>query len=165
MSMLKNVEVMWTCIQQPDTKFEHIWRTDVIVSPEQRDELQKEAKALYSEGFNFRKDDKDNIIFRVKRKVTRSDGEMNKAPVCKGTKRDKDTGALVDVKDLIGNGSICNIHYEFYPWDNSFGKGVNADFKGLQVVKLVSYGVLDGDCFDEIEEAKGKEEYDEEDFT
>ena len=174
MSVLREVKVLWTSIQAPDTKFEHVWRTDVIVTQEQADILQAEAKAVNPKGIKFRKGDNGEIIFRVKRKVQKATGDENKAPVCRGTKRDELTNELETIKALVGNGSLCNVQYNFYHWDNSFGDGVNADFCGLQVLELVSYGVADGDEFDEVattskpeapKESKGDDDYDEEDFS
>jgi len=174
MSVLRNVKVLWTSIQAPDTKFEHVWRTDVIVSKEQANALQAEAKAVNPKGIKFRKGENGEIIFRVKRKIVKATGVENKAPVCQGTKKNELTGQLNTIKALVGNGSLCNVQYNFYHWDNSFGDGVNADFCGLQVLELISYGVVDGDEFDEVEASskpeapepsKGDDDYDEEDFS
>ena len=85
--------------------------------------------------------------------------------------RDELTGDLVKITDLVGNGSVCNVQYSLFKWGpNKFGSGIGIDFKGLQVLSLVSYGAADGDEFGEEEvvdtpASKAKDdEFDEDDF-
>lgn len=163
MAVLRNVKVIWASIQAPNTKFEHEWSVDAIVTEEQAKELQAAAKKVNPKGIKFGKTDDGAILFSVKRKVNKFNGDENKAPVCVGTEKGID-GRLLPVTDLVGNGSLCNVQYNMYEWDNQFGKGVGLDFKGLQVLELVSYGAQDGDEFDSDEEsspeAPGKDDFD-----
>lgn len=165
MALLNNVSVLWTSIQAPDTKFDHVWRTDAVITQEQADTLQAEAKKVNPKGIKFRKGDNDEIIFRVTRKVNRADGGTNDAPKCVSTERGSD-GKPLPFTELVGNGSICNIQYSFYNWENSFGNGCGVDFKGLQVVDLVSYGAPDGDEFEATGDTPTppSEDYDDDDF-
>lgn len=173
MAILENVRVQWTAIQAPDTTFEHVWQTDAILTKEQADELQKQAKAINAKGIKFKKTDDGHFTYRFKRSVMKKDGSgENPAPKCVGTKKGID-GKLEPFTELVGNDSICNIQYSFYEWSNKFGNGVSADFKGLQVVKHVPYGVGDGDEFGEVDEETkststsqvSDEEFDDEDFS
>jgi hypothetical protein len=167
MSVIKNVPVRWASVIKPETTFDPVWTIEVILTEEQADRLKKEAKAVNPKGIKIKKDDEGNLVFRFKRKVMKANGEENNPPVCKGTKRDLLTGKLEDFTQLIGNGSICNVQYLFYEWENKFGSGVGADLKGVQVVEHVPYGVADGDEFDELgseETSEDSEGFDDEDF-
>jgi len=176
MSVLKNVEIQWAHIQQPDTRYEPVWKIDVVVDDEIMDKINKEAKAFAeSVGFPYKKikpkiNNDDEKVITIKRNVNRSDGGENDAPVCVGKVKDELTGELVKIKDLVGNGSVCNVQYSLFKWGpNKFGSGISLDFKGLQVLNLVSYGSADGDEFDEedtpdvVEKVKN-DEFDEDDF-
>lgn len=170
MSVLKNVKVEWASIQECDRKFQPVYRVDCIVSDEQMDEIQEAAKKLSSKGIKFRKNDNGDNVFRVKRNEMRADGSLNKKPVCKGTVKSELTGQLEDITALVGNGSLCNVQYNLYAWENSFGSGVNADFNGMQVLDLVSYGAADGDEFGEEEGSTSSSkpsspDFDDDDFS
>jgi len=178
MSLIKGVEVQWAHIQQPDTRYDPVWKVDVVVNDEVMDNINKEIKE-YAEkvGMTYKKfkaklNDNDDKVITLKRNVNRSDGGENNAPVCVGTVKDELTGKLVAITELVGNGSICNVQYSLFKWGpNKFGSGISLDFKGLQVKSLVSYGAADGDEFDEEDEAEAPahklakaDEFDEEDF-
>lgn len=148
MAVLRNVPVKWAKVHQPNTSFEpHSWEIVAVLTQEQADALQKEAKELSPKGIKIKEVD-GNLEFRFRRKVERSDGAggtiQNNPPVVVGP---KGPGDLFD--KLIGNGSVCNIQYNFSAYENKFGKGVTVDLKGVQVLTHVPYGVADGAEFGE----------------
>jgi hypothetical protein len=168
MAVLRNVPVKWAKVHQPNTSFEpHSWEIVAVLTKEQADALQKEAKDLSPKGIKF-KEVEGNIEFRFRRKTERSDGNggttKNSPPVVVGP---KGPGDLFD--KLIGNGSICNIQYSFSAYENKFGKGVTTDLKGVQVLTHVPYGVADGAEFGEeaVEEntTTNNDSFNDEDFS
>ena len=52
----------------------------------------------------------------------------------------------------VGNGSKVKVHYNEWEstWNGTVYKGL--DFKGMQVLELVEYGVADGDEFDALDD-------------
>lgn len=164
MSVLKNVRVRWASIQTPNTKFVPQWEVEAILTKEQATALLAEAKTVNPKGISIKKDEDGTLFYRFKRKVLRSDGVTeNNPPV------------VVDIKGnpfkaKIGNDSICNIQYIFAPYANTFGKGVVADLKAVQVIQHIAFGGNDGDEFEFEEEAttpskssKSKDDYDDDD--
>lgn len=169
MAVLKNVEVRWCHIQQPDTQFDPMWHVEVVLSKEQAADLLAESKKHHDKGINIKNKDGE-LIYTFSRKTERADGSgPNKQPACKTTQPDPVTGKPMDFDGLIGNGSICNINYSLFKWDNKYGSGVKADFKGIQVVDLVEYGAPDGDEFNADDttatSTQGADEYDDDDFS
>jgi len=152
MSVIKGVEVQWAHIQQPDTRFDPVWKIDVVVDDDVMSKINKEVKE-YSEtvGIKFKKikpkiNDNDQKVITLKRNVNRADGGENDAHVCVGTVKNELTGELIKIKDLVGNGSVCNVQYSLFKWGpNKYGTGISLDLKGIQVLSLVSYGAADGD--------------------
>lgn len=143
MSVLKNVPVRWVQIQSPDTRYDHQWSLDALLTKEQAKKLSAEAKAVHSKGVKIKKDDDGQLFFKFSRKVNKSDGSgENSQPVCID-------GHKTPLTCLIGNGSVCNIQYNVFSWANKFGEGAGIDFMGMQVLDLVSFGGSDGDEFDD----------------
>lgn len=141
MSVFRNVEVLWANVLTPNTAFTPEWQVTVLLDEDQAAVLQEEAKALSPKGIKFKKNDDGMIEFKIKRRVAKADGTGdNPNPVCINLKKEPFT-------QNIGNGSICNVQYSLYYYENKFGKGVGADFKGIQVVKHIPFGVQDGEEF------------------
>lgn len=151
MPILKNVEVRWASVQKPNTKFEPVYTVDVLLTPETKKELEEAIKAEFKKGDRTpktRNDDDGNILFKFKRKAFSAKGEPSVPPIVRDIHNRDFTG-------LIGNGSICNIMYGVYRWENSFGKGVSLDFRGIQVLKLVEYNIEEfSDEFNENSDAR-----------
>ena len=160
---------MWAQVQQPDTRFEPMWHITAVLTKEQQDQLQKEAKAQdpKGKGLKFKEDEQGNVTYRFRRKVARADGEgENNPPLVCGPKGKDDV-----FNKLIGNGSTVNIQYIFLPYKNKFGTGLTHDLKGVQVINHIPFGAQDGDEFgaEATEETGGPEntnnEFDDEDFN
>lgn len=170
MAQLNNVPVQWCSIQAADTQFEPQWCVEAILTEGQAATLVAESKKFNSKGIKIK--NKDGVLsYRFTRRVLRGDGDgENTAPKCVDA-------ANTPLNKLVGNGSICNIQYSFFGWDNKFGNGVKSDFKGLQVLDLVSYGEADGDSFSDTTSGFSdtstttnvsettSEEYNDEDFS
>ncbi|UOF79322.1 single-stranded DNA-binding protein [Caudoviricetes sp.] len=138
MSVLNNVEVSWACVQQPNKKFISTGEWSVQINKltkEQADCLQAEAKALHPKGIKIKNEDDGTKSFKFKRKCIRADGVTpNPKPVVLDM-------SGKEIKELIGNGSICNVQYSFSVYKHAtFGEGVTSDLKAIQVIKLVPYG-------------------------
>ena len=134
-------EVEWASIQAPNTKFEPCWTIDVLIDAKQAKAYVAESKKVNSAGAKPKKEADGRYRIKIARDVSRSKGDGdNPAPVVRD-KRNRNMTALV------GNGSICKVQYRFYEWKNSYGTGVGADLKGVQVLELVEYGEPDGDEF------------------
>jgi len=174
MAVLKNVQVRWAQIQAPDTRYDPQWSVDALLTKEQAKAISDAAKKVHKKGVKIKKDDDGQLYYKFSRKVDKADGSgENKAPRCID-------GQKNPVTDLIGNGSLCNIQYSVFPWDNKFGTGVGIDFAGIQVLELVSFGgdadefgvegEAEGDEFDSspttpTAPAEGSEDYDDDDFS
>jgi len=166
MAVLKNVKVKWASILEPNKTFEPVWTISCVLNDEQKKEILEQSKQVNSKGVKLKVDDDGDTIFRIQRKLYKSNGDENNPPVCKSTERDEN-GKLKDFDKLIGNGSVCNVQYAFYEWENKFGKGVGADLKGVQVVEHVPYGIADGEEFEDLDDStstKSNDEFDDEDF-
>jgi len=168
MPVLRKVKVAWVSVQKPNTQFEPAWEVQVTLSKDQAAALSAEAKSLHPKGIKLKKEDDGTFSIRFKRSVERKDGSGNEnsPPACVGL------DGKTPFTKLIGNGSICNVQYTLVPWNNKFGSGVTSDFKGIQVLEHVAYGVQDGEEFDneasdDSADLEGKEEddgFDDEDF-
>jgi len=135
MAIVKGI-AYWACIQKPNTSFEPVWSIDLKVDS-------ATAKVLKKQGLSTVKDTEDT--FKFKRNVTNRKGADNQKPVV--------VDALMNpLTKLVGNGSLVKVQYSTYEWEYKRKKGVSADLKGVQVLKLVPYGVQDGDEFAEEEE-------------
>lgn len=149
MPILKSVPVKWTFANKPSTKFEANYEVQVELTPEQAKALVEESKAIdpKGKGIKIKKEEDGTLSYRFRRKAERPDGTENKPPVA--VDRDGKTPFTAN----IGNGSICNVQYTFVKYDHpKFGVGVTNDFKGIQVLKHVSFGEGDGEGFDNEEE-------------
>ena len=137
MPVLRNVEVRWANVLEPNTAFTPQWEIQVMLSKEQAEALKEEAKGIHKKGIKI-KEENGELSYRFRRKVERPDGSHNAAPVVLGPNGE-------DFKKLIGNGSICHVQYSFSGYDNKFGQGVVNDLKGLRVITHVPYGEQDGE--------------------
>jgi hypothetical protein len=169
MAVLKGVEVMWACVQVPNTKFnsEGEWSIDVVkLTPEHVIQLQTDAKAADPKGCKIKNEDDGTKSFKFKRKCFRAD-KLTKEPVPNDKPKVLDAQGN-EVKTLVGNGSICDVQYAFVPYDNKFGKGVTTDLKAIKIISLVAFGAADGDEFEfntPTEQPKASNEYDDGDFN
>jgi hypothetical protein len=146
MALFKNVEVLWANVLTPNTKFQPEWQVTALLDQDQFDILQEEAKKLYPKGLGKVKPNEDGFYeVKVKRRVAKADGTGDNAmPVCIDANRKQ-------FDKNIGNGSICNVQYSVYYYDNKFGKGIGLDFKGIQVLEHVPYGIQDGEEFEDAD--------------
>lgn len=115
-------EAMWASVLSPNTTFEPMWQTDLIITDEQ-------AKAVEKLGLKVKKKDVGNVV-TFKRKVNRADGGENDAPVVVDANKEP-------FKQLIGNGSKIIVQFHVYEWSNKFGTGKGADLQGVQVIEHV----------------------------
>lgn len=156
MAVLKAVPVRWVQIQSPDTRYDHQWSLDALLTKEQAKKLAADAKKVHTKGIKIKKDDDGQLFYKFSRKVQKSDGSgENSQPVCID-------GHKTPLTCLIGNGSVCNIQYNIFDWKNKFGEGAGIDFMGIQVLDLVSFGGSDGD---EFEDEGGSEGGDGDEFS
>ena len=119
----------WASVVAPDTTFDSdgTWKINVY------DMDAKSLATVKEDGLTIKnKDDERGDFVTIKRDVRRGKGGMNRAPT------------LVDAQkrtmsDLVGNGSVVNVKYRPYVYDNKFGKGKGADLMGVQVIELVRF--------------------------
>jgi len=138
---LMNVEVEWANIQadNPDTRFEHAWKIDAILSD-------SEAKSMEASGFGIRKNKDGRNVLTLKTKcVSSRTQKRNSPPEVFG--RDGRT----PFTEELGNGSVCNIKgYAKYVEVN--GKTyLPAYINKVQVVEHVSRGSQFEDLDAEVE--------------
>lgn len=135
---------MWCSVQSPNTTFDPVYQTDLIVSEEA-------ANALKNLGLKVTKTD-DGWVHKFKRNQFRPDGSENNKPVVRDANNEPFGG-------LIGNGSEVIVQFSTYEWSNKFGSGMSSDLQGVQVINLVSYRAADGEEFEpvdgEVEEVIG----------
>lgn len=125
-------KAMWASIQAPNTKYDPVWQIDLIIDD-------KQVAGAKKAGLKVKKTDDGNVV-GFKRKTTRKDGAENQPPVV------VDAGNQ-PLKRLVGNGSLVNVQFSTYTYNNSFGSGVGADLQGVQVLELVEFS-NDGGEFD-----------------
>jgi hypothetical protein len=94
--VLSNVPCKWASLIRPDTRFEHVWKIDAILTKDQADRM----KAV---GFNVKQDKEGDWFIRCKKKVQTKSGSPMEPPRVVG--RD---GATPFTEE-VGNGSIVNI--------------------------------------------------------
>lgn len=114
--VLKEVRVLWANVQD--------------VNP-MSDKFQVEVQGLTEEqvaefeqhGINvgFKEDKGNFVVFK----------SLKKPKVVDKNKQ--------EISDLVGNGSLCNIAWNPYPWEFKKKKGFSAGLKALQVLELVEY--------------------------
>lgn len=117
-------KALWASVQAPNVKYEPTWQTDLVISD-------KQVAGAKKAGLKVKKSEDGNVV-TFKRKVLRKDGAENKAPVVVNSRNEP-------IKDLVGNGSLINVQFSTYSYNNSFGAGVGADLQGIQVLELVEY--------------------------
>jgi len=129
-------KALWASVQAPNTKYDPVYQVDLIIED-------KQVAGAKKAGLKVKKTDDGNVI-RFRRNQFRASGEENQKPV------------VVDasnrpITDLVGNGSVINVQFTVFEYDNKYGKGTGSDLQGIQVLELVVYGGQDGDEF-EVEE-------------
>jgi hypothetical protein len=127
----------WASVTTPNTKFEPVYTVNLIVS----DDV---AESFRSRGFTI-KDMEEGPALIIRRKTYKKTGEPNQPP--KLVDRNKNP-----IDTNVGNGSRVKVHYNEWEstWNGTVYKGL--DFKGMQVLELVEYGVADGDEFDVLDD-------------
>lgn len=130
-------KALWASIQAPNVKYEPTYQIDLVIED-------KQVAGAKKAGLKVKKTEDGNVV-GFKRKVTRADGGQNKPPV------------VVDdhnrpILDLVGNGSLVNVQFSTYTYNNSFGSGVGADLQGVQVLELVEYSNDGGEFENESDE-------------
>jgi len=157
--LLENVKVYWASVIKPNSTFEPAnWEIQAVITDAQAKRLMDEAKAIHPKGIKIKEDEALKAkVFRFKRRAKKADGTDNNPPVVVDKARKPFTS-------MIGNGSLCNIQYNFVKYDK-FSGGVFAELKGVQVVDLVPYGVADGEEFSSLEDNRTTDEgFDDDDF-
>jgi len=125
----------WASITSPNTTFEPTWQIDVSLDKANKAKVVADGLKVKNKG-----DDRGDFV-SLKRRTHRKDGKDNQAPT------------LIDKKKrplnvLVGNGSIVNVKYAVFEYNNQFGSGIGADLKAVQVLELVEYG--DDEDFDDL---------------
>lgn len=155
MPKLKNARVWWAKVQSPDKKY-HCWSVDIVVDKKQAVEFKKAAEEFYASlpdakgkgrlpKVTLDEDVMNGYVIKARRNIKKANGADNPPP--------KVVDAANEPFDkLIGNDSVADVMYKFYPWNNAFGKGVGVDLVGLQVLELVPYEGKGGDTEEEEEE-------------
>ena len=151
MPVLSNAKVKWAKIQEPERSAEYgdSWSVEVELSAAQVTQLTADGlapKVLDQKDQN--KAPTGTKVIRLKRKTTgtkRTGGTFEKQqPKCVDSVKQPFT-------NLIGNGSVCNVAYNIV--ESTFG--ISADFAGIQVLELVSFGGGGKDASDEFESVEG----------
>lgn len=137
-SMKIQGKAMWASVLAPNMKFPNpttggVYQIDLIIED-------KQVAGAKKAGLKVKKTEDGNVV-RFRRNEKRRDGTLNKPPVV----RDATNQPLTE---LVGNGSLVNVQFSIYEYDNSFGKGTGADLQGVQVLDLVVFGNADGDEFE-----------------
>lgn len=126
-------KALWASVQAPNTKYDPVYQIDLVIEDAQ-------VAGAKKAGLKVKKTDDGNVI-RFRRNQFRATGEENKKPVVvDATNR--------PMADLVGNGSLVNVQFTVFEYDNKFGKGTGSDLQGVQVLELVTYGGQDGDEFE-----------------
>ena len=125
-------KAMWASVQTPNTTFDPVYQIDLIIDP-------KDVPTVKKLGLSVKKTE-DGDVVRFRRAQFRKDGSENRRPVVV----DKNNLPLTD---LIGNGSLVNVQFSTFEWNNKFGSGISSDLQGVQVLELIEFGAKDGDEF------------------
>lgn len=131
--ILKNCKIKWAKVHQVDRTFTPAWSINAYLSPEQIEAV-KAAADEASAGklqVSFKHDD-DGTYISCTRKEKRRDGTNNKPP------------RVVDVMkrpftEEVGNGSVCNIIANPFPYDTAGKKGVTMILEAVQVIDWHEY--------------------------
>ena len=144
--IVKNARVKWAKVFEPDSTFPPA-RWSVNVYPNEQDK-----NALLKLGVQFRTDEKDGgEFFTAKRNVETNAGKKLTPP------------RVVDAHkqafaEAIGNGSVCNIIVNVYPWTFGKKKGMGAWLEAVQVVEHVAYQVGERVDFEAVPSNAGDNE-------
>lgn len=139
---------LWVCVIEPNTKFDHEWSVDLIVS-------EKAAKKFEENGIKV-KDPKDvtgaeeyaqpgEKVVKIKQKVYKKDGTKFNAPYVRDTNGNP-------FGELIGNGSKLIVEFRISEWQFGPKKGKSAYLNGVVVKEHVSFHKDDNDDFDSDED-------------
>lgn len=132
---LTNVLCKWANLITPDTRYEHKWKIDIILT-------KKLAASLKSVGFNVRTDKDGDEILRVIKKTRTKAGSPMEAPRVVGL--DGNT----PFTERVGNGSKVNIKIYAKYIEVSGETHLPAYINAVQVVDLVPY--KGGSDFDDL---------------
>jgi hypothetical protein len=123
---LTNVPCKWASLKDPDTRFEHCWKVDLILTKEQ-------AEKMKAVGFNVKQDSEGEWYLRAKKKTKTKSGTPLEPP--RVVSRDGST----PFTERIGNGSILNVNI-FAKYLEVNGKThLPAYLNEVQVVEHVPY--------------------------
>ena len=150
MPILKNVELNW-CKLNPERpeegKYDPAWSLVALVDEKTYVEWVKSGK----KGAKEIKDKETlkttgyKITFR--RKAERKDGkEQTPVAVVDGRLQPIDMTSVG-----IGNGSVGNIIYRTYEYDNRFGQGTGVELQKLQLTKFIPYVFQEEEDFDQCD--------------
>lgn len=120
-----NAPVKWASVQAPNETYTPVWSVDVVLD-------EKKAKELHAQGLPVKRDKDGDLILKIKKKVYRKDGTRNLPPKVVGPDKQP-------FLELIGNGSVCNVQYNTYPWTYAGSSGVGAGLIAVQVVEHHPY--------------------------
>ena len=150
---LKDVQVQWCYLAEPDTKFEHCWKLTARLN-------ESLAKSMMAAGFNvkhssalkdFEAGNDEYYYLECKSKCKTKEGKDNKPPFVKG----RDGKTNVD-GGVVGNGSICNVRIFAQYKEVSGTLHLPAYLNGVQVVTLCEYTP---NSFDSVEgDGEGNDE-------
>jgi len=138
-------EARWAFVNHTNNKYPKndggTYQIDIInLTPDQVDQLKGEGLKPLNKG-----DDRGDY-YSFKRHEKNAKGELNKKPEVTDSSGQNFAGN-------IGNGSVVDVRYKVFEWNNSFGKGLSADLQKTRIRELVVY---EGDGSDEeFEEIEG----------
>ena len=138
--LLKNVEVLYPYLIEPDTKYAPMWSVTLILDD-------KAAEKFKKLGANVRKDKDGRNLLKVKRKKILKDGTQQSPPVFVG--RDGRT----PFPEEIGDGSIVNI--KLWAKQYTTGEGETRLVTYLNAVQVVEAQPPNNASFDPIDDDDG----------
>jgi len=137
----------WASIIKPNTKFEPQWCIDVVVD-------ETKAAKMEKAGLKIKKDTDGDLILKVKRAVTKRNGEAAKPP----TVVDADG---MQVEELVGNGSTVTVDFGMFEWEGFGTKGMSTYLNKVTVLNLIPYTSKgDSISFDDDSDKKSASEID-----
>lgn len=148
----------WASVQEPNVKFEPVYRIDLAISDEDAEMIRNESKKISPKGrqISIKKDERGNV-FTIKKKAYKKDGTPNMKPkVVDRSKKPFD--------QLIGNGSVVDVSFKLFEYTKPT-KGVSTELQAIRVREHVPYndgGVSEFEDLDD-EEDTGTEEFTDDD--
>ena len=124
-----NGTAYWASLDRANEKFEPMWRIDLAVDDKTAEEFKKQGHTL---GETKHNDEVIPNVLRVKRKVSKNNGDKNSKP----NLVDADKNPL---GKIVGNGSKVRVMYKAYDWNFKGKKGKGMDLQAVQVIDLVEY--------------------------